>query len=128
MKIKSYFQISRNKPRFLALRRTLSLVRYVEATIFSFLPLTWQVQIAYFPTSLKVLIFVYPDKQSHKLTNPRMDRQSDYSTPCAQAHGVTNRQTDKSTDRQNDYSTPCCARAHGVTNIDNLIIICDMLL
>ena len=28
------------------------------------------------------------DKQTNKQTNPRMDRQSDYTTPCAQAHGV----------------------------------------
>ena len=37
------------------------------------------------PVSLKVLIFV---SHTHKQTNPRMDRQNDYSTPGAQAHGV----------------------------------------
>ena len=70
-------------------------MRYVEATIFSFLPLTWQVHIACFTTSLKMLIFVshthtHTNKQTNKQTNPRIDKQSDYSTPCVQAHGVTN--------------------------------------
>ena len=34
-----------------------------------------------------MLTFVYPNKLTNKHTNPRMDRQSDYSTPCAQARG-----------------------------------------
>ena len=82
MKIKSYFQILfRKEPCFLALRRTLSLVRYVEGHF-------WLVRGKY--TSHASLLHSKCSFLCCTQTNKRMDRQteSDYSTPCAQAHGV----------------------------------------
>ena len=58
--------------------------RYIEATIF-FISASYVVSthrmLPYFTQSAHFCV-------AHKQTNPWMDRQSDYSTPCAQAHGV----------------------------------------
>ena len=83
---------------FWALRRSLSIVRYnvIEANIFTFPTHTLQVELVYWPTSLKVLIFV-----STKWQTSRQTEQSLYPF-CACAHGVTNKHLDK----QSNHSTP----------------------
>ena len=98
MKIKSCFQISKKEPCLISSSSKDALASEIRRCYYFLISASYVASThCMLPYFTKSAHFCVAHTQTHKLTNKCMDRQSDYSTSCAQAHWVTKRERSMAT-------------------------------